>query len=145
MSTQKETKTQKTIVNDFVTIHTGDCVNVMKNMEDKCIDLIVTSPPYWGQRDYKNAAQWGNESHVKDYIKNMIEWAKECHRILKDTGCLFLNIGDKYSKKGLKLIPERIAIAMSDNGWILRNNIIWYKPNHMPTSVKDRFCNTYEY
>ena len=114
-------------------------------MEDKCIDLIVTSPPYWGQRDYKNAAQWGNESDVKDYIKNMIEWAKECHRILKDTGCLFLNIGDKYSKKGLKLIPERIAIAMSDNGWILRNNIIWYKPNHMPTSVKDRFCNTYEY
>ena len=145
MSTQKETKTQTTTVNDFVSIHTGDCVNVMKNMEGKSIDLIITSPPYWGQRDYKNNAQWGNESDVKDYIKNMIEWAKECHRVLKDTGCLFLNIGDKYSKKGLKLIPERIAIAMSDNGWILRNNIIWYKPNHMPTSVKDRFCNTYEY
>lgn len=145
MNTSKESKISEIKVNKFVTINIGDCVNVMKGMIEKSIDLIVTSPPYWGQRDYKNKSQWGNEDDVKDYIENMTTWAKECHRILKDTGCLFLNIGDKYSKKGLKLIPERIAIAMSDNGWCLRNNVIWYKPNHMPTSVKDRFCNTYEY
>jgi len=75
----------------------------------------------------------------------MEEWCIECRRVLKDTVSLFLNIGDKYSKKGLKLIPERIAIKCCYNGWTLRDNIIWYKPNHMPTSIKDRFCNTYEY
>lgn len=132
-------------INNNIDLYIGDCIETMKTFEKESIDLIITSPPYWGQRDYKNQKQWGNEDQVKEYIGKMEEWCIECYRILKNTGSLFLNIGDKYSKKGLQLIPERIAIAFTDNKWILRNNIIWYKPNHMPTSVKDRFCNTYEY
>ena len=132
-------------INKYVTLIVDDCVKSMKLLKNNSVDLIVTSPPYWGQRDYKNANQWGNEKDVKEYITKMTVWGKECFRVLRNTGTLFLNIGDKYSKKGLNLIPERIAIAFTDTGWCLRNTIIWYKPNHMPTSVKDRFCNTYEY
>ena len=132
-------------MNNNVNIINNDCIDGMKEIDNETIDLIITSPPYWGQRDYENNKQWGNEKTIIEYIERMKNWANECKRVLKNSGCLFLNIGDKYSKKGLNLIPERIAIMMSDNGWILRNNIIWYKPNHMPSSIKDRFTNTYEY
>ena len=94
----------KVIINENVDLYIGDCIDEMKKMSDQSIDLIVTSPPYWGQRDYNNDKQWGNEEEVKDYIDKMTIWGKECYRILKNTGSLFLNIGDKYSKKGLKLI-----------------------------------------
>lgn len=123
----------------------GNCLEVMNDIDEKSIDLIVTSPPYWGQRDYKASEQWGNESEVKYYLEKMSKWADECKRVLKDSGSLFLNIGDKYSKKSLMMIPERVALNFITNGWCLRNTIIWNKPNHMPSSVKDRFCNTYEY
>ena len=132
------------MINNYVEFLIGDCIEEMNKLDNESIDLIITSPPYWGQRDYKNDKQWGNEKDVNDYIENMKNWCIECFRILKNTGSLFLNIGDKYSKKGLMLIPERIAIMMTENKWILRNTIIWYKPNHMPTSIEDRFCNTYE-
>ena len=132
-------------INEHTKLYIGDCIEQMKLLEDQSIDLIITSPPYWGQRDYGNVKQWGNEKEVTTYIERMKVWCIECYRVLKDTGALFLNIGDKYSKKGLKMIPERIAITFVDNKWCLRNTIIWHKPNHMPTSVKDRFCNTYEY
>jgi site-specific DNA-methyltransferase (adenine-specific) len=122
----------------------GDCINIMKTLTEKSVDVIVTSPPYFQQRDYNINTQIGNESSIEEYISIMTEWGKECHRILKDTGSLFLNIGDKYEKKGLLMIPERICIALSGNGWILRNKIVWYKPNHMPSSVKDRFCSSWE-
>jgi DNA modification methylase len=122
----------------------GDCLDVMRTFEAESIDLIVTSPPYWGQRDYKNEKQWGNEEDIKEYIRKMTDWGSECKRILKNSGSLFLNIGDKYIKKSLMMIPERIAISFSDNGWCLRNTIIWRKPNSMPSSVSDRFTNTYE-
>lgn len=123
----------------------GDCFSLMKQKENESIDLIFTSPPYWNQRDYGVEEQWGAERTVQEYLEKMKNWAEECRRILKNTGCLFLNIGDKYSKKGLLMIPERISLSMIENGWCLRNTIIWNKPNHMPSSVKDRFCNTYEY
>lgn len=122
----------------------GDCISIMKTLTEKSVDVIVTSPPYFQQRDYNINTQIGNESSIEEYISIMTEWGKECHRVLKDTGSLFLNIGDKYEKKGLLMIPERICIALSSNGWILRNKIVWYKPNHMPSSVKDRFCSSWE-
>jgi DNA modification methylase len=129
----------------MIDIRLGDCLDVMKDISEKSIDCIITSPPYWNQRDYENDKQWGNEKTMEEYIDKILLWGDECKRILKDEGSMFLNIGDKYSKKGLSLIPERIVIKLSDNGWCLRNTIIWHKPNHMPTSVKDRLCNTYEY
>ena len=129
----------------MIDIRIGDCLDEMKLLDDKSIDCIITSPPYWSQRDYDSEKQWGNEKNIEEYIYKILLWGQECKRILKDEGTMFLNIGDKYTKKGLSMIPERIAIKLTENGWILRNTIVWYKPNHMPTSVKDRLCNTYEY
>jgi DNA modification methylase len=123
----------------------GDTVDIMKTLDNESIDTIITSPPYWDQRDYENKNQWGNESNIDEYIQNMSKWASECRRILKNEGTLFLNIGDKYSKKSLLMIPERLCLEMLKNGWVLRNKIIWYKPNHQPSGVKDRFTNTWEY
>lgn len=125
-------------------IQIGDCVTLMNKMTEKTVDLIVTSPPYFNQRDYEAEGQIGREETVDDYVKAMVVWANACHRVLKDSGSLFLNIGDKYENKGLLMIPERLTIAMLSNGWVLRNKIVWYKPNHMPSSVKDRFCATWE-
>jgi DNA modification methylase len=122
----------------------GDCIQVMKTLEEKSIDVIITSPPYFQQRDYKVDGQIGNEDCLDSYISVMTEWSKQCLRVLKDTGSLFLNIGDKYEKKGLMMIPEKLCIALCSSGWILRNKIVWYKPNHMPSSVSDRFCSTWE-
>lgn len=132
-------------INNNITLHIDDCLKVLSKLDDQSIDVIITSPPYWGQRDYKNDSQWGSEDKVELFLEKFKLWSKECFRILKNTGSLFLNIGDKYSKKSLNLIPERIAIMLCDNNWCLRNNIIWYKPNHMPSSVKDRLSNTYEH
>ena len=129
----------------FPNISNGDVILELKKLDDASIDTIITSPPYWGQRDYDNDDQWGNETEMKSYINRMVDWANECKRVLKNEGTLFLNIGDKYGKKSLNMIPERLCIAMTDNGWLLRNKIIWYKPNHQPSGVKDRFVNTWEY
>jgi len=122
----------------------GDCIHIMKEMDEKSIDLIITSPPYFQQRDYGMENEIGKEEKLDEYLSIMKIWAKESLRVLKDTGSLFLNIGDKYEKKGLQMIPEQICISMIQNGWTLRNKIVWYKPNHMPSSVKDRFCSTWE-
>ena len=127
------------------TILEGDVISKMETLDDQSIDCIITSPPYWGQRDYDNENQWGSESTIQDYIDNMKKWSSQCLRVLKDEGTLFLNIGDKYVKKSLQMIPERVCIEMIQNGWVLRNTIIWHKPNHQPTGVKDRFANTWEY
>lgn len=122
----------------------ADCISYMNSMPEKSVDVIVTSPPYFQQRDYGCDNQIGRETEVEDYIQTMGKWAESCFRVLKDTGSLFLNIGDKYENKGLLMIPERLCIEMMKKGWILRNKIVWYKPNHMPSSVKDRFCSSWE-
>jgi DNA modification methylase len=125
-------------------IQTGDCIDLMNKLDEKTIDLIITSPPYFQQRDYGKSEQIGQEESIEDYIQSMVKWADACKRVLKDTGSLFLNIGDKYEKKGLLMIPERLCIGMIQNGWVLRNKIVWHKPNHMPSSAKDRFCSSWE-
>jgi DNA modification methylase len=122
----------------------ADCVTHMNSMPENSVDVIITSPPYFQQRDYGCDGQIGRETEVEEYIKAMTTWARACHRVLKTTGSLFLNIGDKYEKKGLLMIPERVCVAMLSVGWVLRNKIVWYKPNHMPSSVKDRFCSAWE-
>lgn len=122
----------------------GDIIKCLNKLPDKCIDCIVTSPPYWGQRDYEVEGQIGLEKNPDEYIKKMIEVGTELRRVLKDTGSYFLNIGDKFVGKNLMMIPSKVTIGMQNNGWILRNFIVWYKPNHMPASVKDRFGTTWE-
>ena len=122
----------------------GDAKLALQRMQDDLVDLVVTSPPYWGQRDYQESHQLGNETTSQEYIDKLMAIHTELKRVIKDTGVYFLNIGDKYLKKGLELIPERIAYEMKQTGWVLRNKVIWYKSNPNPSPVKDRFSNAYE-
>ena len=116
----------------------------LKRIPDKSIAVIVTSPPYWNLRDYNSEHQIGLERSPDDYVRKISSLGKKMLRILKDDGAFFLNLGDTYIDGNLQMIPQRIAIEMQKHGWIIRNQIIWYKPNHMPSAVKNRFSNTYE-
>lgn len=122
----------------------GDVIEQLRRIPDKSISVVVTSPPYWNLRDYEANGQIGQESNPEDYVKHIVEVGNELIRVLRDDGAYFLNIGDTYIDKNLQLIPARVAIGMQENGWLLRNQIIWYKPDHMPSPVKSRFSNTYE-
>ncbi|MEM3852607.1 MAG: site-specific DNA-methyltransferase [Methanomassiliicoccales archaeon] len=122
----------------------GNVLSRLKEFPDGCINVVVTSPPYWGQRDYGNASQIGMERTPEEYIEKMLRVADEIHRVLADDGSYFLNIGDKYVGKNLQMIPFRLAIEMQKRGWALRNILIWHKSNAMPSSIQDRFSNTYE-
>lgn len=154
-------------------------------LPNQCIDVVMTSPPYWGLRDYGVDGQIGLESHPSEYIDHLVCVAREIKRVLKKSGSFYLNLGDTYFGSGtgqkpdhkgkmtegqflsavganevrnncksdrrwlqpkqLMLIPVRVACALQDDGWILRNDIIWHKPNPMPSSVKDRLNNTFEH
>lgn len=165
-------------------IYCCDTLEFLKNLPEDCIDLVMTSPPYWGLRDYQVSGQLGLEPTFEEYISKSLEIYSEIKRVLKPTGSFYLNIGDTYSgsgmghgqtedskdfhnvskqsyyptsnhpvlqskcklpKKSLIGIPWRIALAMIEQGWILRNAIIWRKPNAMPSSVRDRLNSTYEF
>lgn len=133
-------------------IYNENCLDTMSKMKDDFIQSIITSPPYFNLRDYGNKNQIGIEDSFNDYLNNLLEVFTNAYRILKDDGILFVNIGDTYAskkvgnikKKTLIGIPDRFKIMMIDNGWICRSDIIWHKPNAMPSSAKDRFVNDYE-
>jgi len=122
----------------------GDVVENLKLIPDKSISVVVTSPPYWNLRDYETDGQIGREKNPKEYIEKIVNVGNEILRVLKDDGAYFLNIGDTYVDRNLQMIPQRVAIEMQNRGWLLRNQIIWHKPDHMPSPVKSRFTNTYE-
>lgn len=124
----------------------GDVIEKLEFIKKEGIKVnaIITSPPYYGQRDYGVKGQIGTEKTSEEYINNMLKVADSLKKVLTDDGCYFLNIGDKYAGKGLQLIPFRLAHKMQKKGWVLRNTIIWHKPNHMPSSLKDRLSNTWE-
>jgi len=122
----------------------GDVIEKLRLIPDKSISVVVTSPPYWNLRDYETDGQIGREKNPKDYIEKIVNVGDEILRVLKDNGAYFLNIGDTYVDKNLQMIPQRVAIEMQNRGWLLRNQIIWHKPDHMPSPVKSRFTNTYE-
>ena len=157
----------------------GDCLEVMRSMPDCVVDTCVTSPPYWGLRDYGCDGQIGHEETHSEYIDRMVLVFREVRRILKDSGTLWLNLGDTYAsatkgktkkpicpiqkrndgsfftKKRFKLgslkrkdlagIPWRVALALQDDGWYLRSDIIWFKPNAMPDPAADRPSNCHEH
>ena len=133
-------------------IYNENCLNTMARMEDCFIQSIVTSPPYFNLRDYGNNNQIGIEESFNDYLDNVMQVFTESYRVLKHNGILFINISDTYAskkvgnvkRKTLLGIPDRFKIRMIDSGWICRNDIIWHKPNAMPSSAKDRFVNDYE-
>jgi len=113
----------------------GDVVRQLQRIPSNSIDLAITSPPYWGQRDYGVKGQIGVEETPDEYIEKLLSVFTELRRVLKDTGSFFLNIGDKYVGKDLQMIPYKLAIKMQENGWALRNIIIWHKTNAMPSCL----------
>jgi len=145
-------------------LYVGDAIEVLAEMPDGSADCIVTSPPYWGKRDYGMARQYGREPDPASYVRTLKATFTEARRVLADDGTCWLNLGDSYSTSGgtptglhtylgrhlgrrqatgvpaknLLGLPWRVAFALQDDGWILRNAIVWHKPNAMPESVRDR-------
>ena len=128
-------------------IFCGDSLDVLSSFPNNCIDLVVCSPPYFNLRNYKHDKQIGTEKTPKEYVANLINIFRECKRVLKKEGSIWINISDSHdANKSLIGIPERFVIAMQDElNLIRRNTIIWYKPSCMPSSVKDRFTIDFEY
>jgi DNA modification methylase len=175
---------------DFVDkILQGDALSILMTLPSESIDCCVTSPPYWGLRDYGVEGQLGLEPDFREFITKLADIFDEVNRVLKPAGTCWVNLGDTYAgswgnyapggikgeqrpketerldrkaysdtsfrppsagarlpvrNKSLCQIPSRFAIEMTDRGWILRNHIIWHKPNCMPSSTKDRFTVDYE-
>lgn len=159
---------------DLDIIHNENCLVTLGNLPSNSVGCIVTSPPYWGLRDYENDEQIGLEVDPKLYVDKLSNIFNESKRVLKETGTFWLNLGDSYAaksssshgyrdgrknrsfrrsagvpdsyvSKSLMGMPWRVAFALMDGGWILRNDIIWHKSNPMPESVKDRFTRSHEY
>lgn len=124
----------------------GDCLQSMGSLPDQSVNCCVTSPPYFGLRDYGVDGQIGLEETPEQYVAKMVEVFREVRRVLRDDGALWLNLGDSYGKgKQLLGIPWRVAFALQADGWYLRQDIIWSKPNPMPESVRDRCTKSHEY
>ena len=151
----------------------GDALSVLRRIPDKSVHCCVTSPPYWGLRDYGVDGQIGLEETPEAYTARMVDVFREVRRVLRDDGTVWLNLGDSYSggghgghidhkaakgvrgrsvnnvgglkPKDLVGIPWRIAFALQSDGWYLRQDIIWHKPNPMPESVTDRCTKAHEY
>lgn len=123
----------------------GNALHTLKNLPDASVQTVVTSPPYWGLRDYGEDEQLGLEKSPLDFIENLCKVFDEIWRVLKDDGTLWVNLGDSYYNKSLAGIPFRFAFAMQERGWFLRQDIIWHKPNVMPESVTDRCTKSHEY
>ena len=162
---------------DWLTVYLGDCREVMATMEPESVHCVVTSPPYWGLRDYGTDGQLGLEPTPEQYVENMVAVFREVRRVLRSDGTVWLNLGDSYfgtgkgptpptgmhgangtpyptqgvyrhsmlKEKDLVGIPWRVAFALQADGWYLRSDIIWSKPNPMPESVTDRPTKAHEY
>lgn len=157
----------------------GNCKEKLKEIQDNSIQTCITSPPYWGLRDYGVSEQIGLEQSPQDYVQELVKVFREVWRCLKDDGTLWLNLGDSYAStkegntngtsgkvkqkatindnaqkrtipdglkpKDLVGIPWLVAFALQADGWYLRQDIIWAKPNPMPESVTDRCTKSHEY
>lgn len=127
------------------TIQHGDARYVLKKMPAESVDCIITSPPYYRQRNYSAPMQIGGECSPAEYVANLGKVFRECQRVLTPNGTFWLNLGDKYLNGDLLGMPWRVALSLKDDGWILRSDIIWQKSNAMPSSVKSRPTIDHEY
>jgi site-specific DNA-methyltransferase (adenine-specific) len=123
----------------------GDAETTLRALPAASVNVIVTSPPYYQQRDYQTALQIGGEESPETYLQKLSAVFRECHRVLANDGTLWLNLGDKYQDGRLLGMPWRAALALQDFGWVLRSDIIWHKTNAMPASVKSRPTTDHEY
>jgi DNA modification methylase len=135
------------------TILIGDVRDRLADVPDASVSCIITSPPYFALRDYGHAEQLGTEPTVDAWVEAILDVAKGLVRVLRSDGALWLNLGDSYSrhvregatKKSLLLGPERVALRLTQTGWLLRNIVVWAKRNPMPSSVTDRLSTTHEF
>lgn len=123
----------------------GDSLTVLNSMSDNSINCCITSPPYYKQRDYKSPYQIGQEDTPETYVLKLLEILQQVHRILNQDGTLWLNLGDKYLNNSLLGLPWLVALKAKDCGLLLRSEIIWNKPNAMPSSVKNRPSTSHEH
>jgi DNA modification methylase len=131
----------------------GDAMEQLRRLPDSSVDCVVTSPPYFRLRDYGPDTQIGLEPAVEDWVERLAAILGEVERVLVPTGTLWLNLGDTYAthprqgahRKSLLLGPERLLLRLQAAGWIVRNKLVWAKPNPMPISVTDRLAATYEF
>lgn len=131
-------------------IWNGNSWELAENLPPGCLQMIVTSPPYFQQRKYTKKEQtekleFGQEKTVGEYVSKLVSLFDKLKIALKDNGTLWLNLGDKYKDSQLSGIPWRVALALQDSGWLLRSEIIWHKPNAMPSSVKNRPTTDHEH
>lgn len=122
----------------------GDALQQLRTLPDGSVDCIVTSPPYYQLRNYGQPGQYGLEATPADYVEQMRQVFAEARRVLADDGTLWLNLGDSYVDKRLQQFPARVALALQSDDWVLRNDIVWAKPNAMPESARDRLSNRHE-
>lgn len=122
---------------------TGDARHI--DLPDSAVDLVMTSPPYWQKRDYGHEGQIGLEPTPTAYVAAMMDCLREWRRVLRPTGSIFLNVGDTYHNRSLVGIPGRIEAAALDDGWLIRNRIIWTKDGGMPEPARNRLANRHEY
>jgi DNA modification methylase len=130
----------------------GDVRERLAELPDGYVDCVITSPPYWALRDYGHTGQIGAEANVEAWADQIASVCDELRRVLTPTGALWLNLGDSYSRhahdgaarKSLLLGPSRVALRLTQSGWLLRNSIVWAKTNAMPSSVTDRLSTTHE-
>lgn len=142
-------------------VFVGDAKIRLGDIPDQSADTCITSPPYWGARDYSDPDQIGSEADVQQYVDNLVSVFSEVRRVLTETGTAWLNLGDTYfgncgtvngkppakgwkRNKQLSLVPFRVALALEEDGWWVRNAVCWHKPNAMPFSGQDRLSNTWE-
>ena len=161
---------------DQVRLLLGDALETLRTLPEASVDCIVTSPPYFGLRDYGIDGQYGLEASPAEYVETMRAVFAEAKRVLAKDGTCWINLGDSYysgkgeptqpdlknvarrpgkrvldgpswglTRKNLIGIPWRVAFALQDDGWILRNDIAWHKPNAMPESATDRLSTRYEH
>ena len=128
---------------------TGDCLETLRTMPANCVDCVATSPPYFQQREYDFDSTFdkvaiGLEKSVDDYVADLVTIFAEVRRILKPEGSFWLNLGDKFVRKELLGVPWRVAFALKDDGWILRQDVIWHKLKGTQ-SAKDRFRDLHEH
>lgn len=129
-----------------IRILTGDCRDVLATLPSSSVNCCVTSPPYFGLRDYGVDGQMGLDLTPEDFVAGMVAVFREVRRVLRDDGTLWLNIGDSYGPgKNKLLIPARLALALQDDGWILRQDNVWFKKRPMPESVQDRSTCAHEF
>ena len=127
------------------TILVGDAVERLRTIGGGEAQTCVTSPPYFGLRDYGHDGQIGLEQSLDEYVAALVSVFAEVRRVLADNGTLWVNLGDSYGKnKQLLGIPWRVAFALQSDGWYLRSEVIWNKPNPMPESVTDRVTKSHE-